>query len=333
MDTLRQLRDYLYGLWLQTQVKRFHVRGGMVVMITGSYGKTSVKELAYDLLCHDHEVVKTGGNYNTVVGIAKTMRWEVTKLTKLLILEVGAYHVGDITYFCNLLKPDIGVVTGIARQHLERFGSWEKIIYAKTEIVRYVHAQGGTIIANGSDETVRSAIEQATWYEGADRESINRAGAMAIASACGMSEAEIIQASAFLRLVPSRFEMTTDRYGMAVIDDSYSSNEKGFADALKHLAKQTRYTRILVTPGLVELGGESVRIHRELGRLIATSADLVILVGQNERTENLTHGIGGKVKIISIEKTLDFVKVVKNLKLKKEPLVLLENDIPENGRP
>lgn len=131
---LRQIRDYLYGFWVAREMQEFHKSGGKVVVITGSYGKTSVKELAYDLLRQKYEVVKTAGNYNTVVGIAKTLRYEVTKNTKLLILEVGAYRVGEITYFCKILKPDIGVITGIARQHLERFGSWEKIIFAKTEM-------------------------------------------------------------------------------------------------------------------------------------------------------------------------------------------------------
>lgn len=304
--------------------------GGKVVVITGSYGKTSVKELAYDLLRQKYEVVKTSGNYNTVVGIAKTMRWEVTSHTKLLILEVGAYRVGEIAYFCKILKPDIGVVTGIARQHLVRFGSWEKIIQAKTEIVRYLELKGGVLVANKSDDTVRNAIRNAMWYEGEDRQAINKNGAISTARACGMSEVEIQQAIKYLRPVPSRFEMTTERYGMRVIDDSYNSNEKSFAEAIEHLGKQKKYTRILVTPGLLELGSESREIHEGLGKSLIGKADLVILVGKNERTKSLDRGISGKVKIIYIEKTLDFMQVVKDLKLKKDPLVLLENDVPEN---
>ena len=327
---LRDLRDKIYGVWLAREMRLFHLRGGKVVMITGSYGKTSVKELAYDLLRKKYEVVKTGGNYNTVVGIAKTMRYEVTHQTEWLILEVGAYHVGDITYFCKILKPEIGVITGIARQHLERFGSFEKIIQAKTEIARYIHLHGGTLIANGSDETVAEVVEGARFYLGVGRDQINQNGAKMIASACGMSGVEITQAVKYFRSVPSRFEMTTARYGIRVIDDSYNSNEKSFAEAVLYLGKQNKFTRILVTPGLLELGGESREVHEQLGNRVRGNADIAILVGKNERTRSLENGMAGKVKVIYIDKTLEFMQVVRDLKLKKEPLVLLENDLPEN---
>ena len=326
---LRRLRDKIYLVWLSWQISNFHARGGKIVVITGSYGKTSVKELAYDLLRHKYRVVATSGNYNTVVGIVKTIRYEVVKDTQLLILEVGAYRVGEIAEFCRVLKPDIGVVTGIARQHLERFGSFEKIIQAKTEIAGYIHLHGGILIANGSDETVVNEIKNALWYRGSGRENINQNGAKMIARVCGMSEQEIQQVAEHFRSVPSRFEMTMGRYGMRVIDDSYNSNEKSFAEAVEHLGKQKKYTRILVTPGLLGLGSESNKIHEQLGKGIIGNADLVILVGRGERIKSLAKGIDGKVKISYIDKTLEFVQSVNNLKLKKEPLVLLENDLPE----
>jgi UDP-N-acetylmuramyl pentapeptide synthase len=83
-----------------------------------------------------------------------------------------------------------------------------------------------------------------------------------------------------------------------------------------------------VTPGLLELGRESNKVHEQLGKCVIGNADYVILVGRNESTESLARGINKKVKVIWIEKTLSFMKVVKELKLKKEPLVLKENDIP-----
>jgi UDP-N-acetylmuramyl pentapeptide synthase len=69
---LRRVRDWMVGIWLARQLATFHNLGGKVVVVTGSYGKTSVKELAYDLLCSKFETVATSGNYNTIVGIAKT---------------------------------------------------------------------------------------------------------------------------------------------------------------------------------------------------------------------------------------------------------------------
>lgn len=316
-------------MWIARQIKTFHARGGRVIVITGSYGKTSVKELAYDLLRHKYETLATSGNYNTAVGIAKTIRYELTKNTRLLILEVGAYRMGEITEFCRILSPDIGVVTGIARQHLSRFGSWEKIIFAKTEIVRYLAKTGGILIANASDETVKAEVKSAVWYGGVGREEINQNGARAIARAAGMSEVEIERWEKSFRQVPNRFEWTTERYGMAVIDDAYNSNEKSFAEAVTYLGKQKKYVRILVTPGLLELGRESGKVHEQLGKGVMGNADYIMLVGDNERTRSLARGIAGRVPTVYLAKTLQFAQAVKKLKLKKEPLVLIENDVPE----
>lgn len=326
---LRDLRDYLYGLWIKQEMRKLHARGMKVVMITGSYGKTSVKELTYDLVRRKYRVAVTSRNYNTAVGIAKTLRHEVMDNTEVLILEVGAYHVGEISRFAGWIKPDIGVITGIARQHLTRFGGWEQIKIAKTELARYIAEHGGVLIANGSDETVRELVAQAVWYGGQSREENNKEAARAIARALGMSDREIKQSEGQWRAVPSRFEMTTERYGMPVIDDSYNSNEKSMYGALYYLSQQKKYTRIVVTPGLLELGSESEQIHTELGRAIAGSADYAILVGDNERTGAMKSGINGRIETIMIDKTLDFVSLVKKLKLKKEPLVLIENDIPD----
>lgn len=327
---LRRSRDYLYGRWIQQTLARFHARGGKVVMITGSYAKTSVRELTYDLLRQKYRVVETSRNYNTAVGIAKTLAWELLPTTEWLIVEVGAYRVGEIAQFADWIKPEIGVITGIARQHLTRFGGWEQIKTAKTELARYLAKHNGVLIANGSDETVRELVKSALWYEGKEREEINKNAARVIAQACGMNTKEIKNAESHWRSVPSRFEITTDRYGMAVIDDSYNSNEKSFRQAVAYLGKQKQYTRIVVTPGLLELGAESNQIHEELGREIARQTDYAVLVGKNQRTESLAKGIGEKIKIRYIKKTLEFMDEVKGLKLSKEPLVLLENDIPEN---
>lgn len=326
---LREIRDYLYGLWIKREMRMVHRRGTKVVMITGSYGKTSVKELAYDLLRRKYRTVATGRSYNTAVGIFKTLKNEVMEDTEVLILEVGAFHVGDISRFASWIKPEIGIITGIARQHLTRFGGWEQIKIAKTELARYIAQNGGILIANGSDETVRELVKNASWYEGKTREEINKAAARKIGKVLGMSESEIKNAEKQFRSVPSRFEITTDRYGMRVIDDSYNSNEKSMKGALEYLGKQKKYTRIVVTPGLLELGNESEQIHTELGRVIAENADYAILVGNSGRTNSLQTGINGRVKVFRVTKTLDFVKLVKALKLKKEPLVLIENDIPE----
>lgn len=317
-------------LWVRKRIRSLKCSGLKVIAIAGSYGKTSVKHYAYELLRHKYNVVATPESFNTVLGIAKCLRWEVDSSTQIFIVEVGAYHVGDIKYLLGMVCPDLGVLTGIARQHLERFGSFENIIKAKTEIAEYMKLVGGKLVANGSDTVVKENVEKlgvkTLWYGGsADRNEINLDGAKKVAGQFGITSFDIK-----VRQVKNRFEMTTERYGMSVIDDSFSSNDKGFVDAVLYLGKQKKYTRILVTPGLVELGTESDRIHEELGAKIVGNADYVILVGNNSRTKSIERGIDKKIKTIQIGKTLEFIAVVNSLKLKKEPLVLIENDVTEN---
>lgn len=315
--------------WVQLRIAKLKQGGLRVVAFAGSYGKTSVKHASYEYLRHKYNVVATPESFNTVLGIAKCLRYEVDEKTQVFLVEVGAYHVGEIARLLRMVQPEIGVLTGIARQHLERFGSYQNIISAKLEIAEYVQSSGGLLIANGSDNVVRENVEKLRikpiWYRGKSRSEINLAGGQEVAKVLSVTNFNVR-----VRGVKNRFEMTTERYGMAVIDDSFSSNDVGFASALEYLGQQIKYTRILVTPGLVELGSESKSIHEQLGKRIIGQADYVMLVGRNERTRSLARGIGRQVKVIYIEKTLEFMQVVRSLKLNKEPLILLENDVTEN---
>lgn len=320
-------------IYLETKKRILELKknGLRVVAIAGSYGKTSVKNYAYEMLRKRFKVVATPESFNTIMGIAKCLKWEVDEKTEILIVEVGAYKIGDIACLLEMVSPDIGVLTGMARQHLERFGSWENIQIAKSEIAVYM-AKHGKLVANGSDPVVVKNVEKlgvkVAYYRGKTRQEINLSGARAVAQILGMSVSELSKIK--VREPRSRFEMTIDRYGMRVIDDSFSSNDVGFVSAIEYLASRDQFVRILVTPGLVELGSESSMVHEHLGRQIIGKADYVILVGDSERTRGLEKGIGGKVPVIYIKKTLDFMQTVKNLKLTKEPLVLLENDVTEN---
>jgi UDP-N-acetylmuramoyl-tripeptide--D-alanyl-D-alanine ligase len=325
----------LVELWVQLRLRALK-RGGMrVVALAGSYGKTSVKHYVYELLRHKYRVVATPESYNTIMGIAKCLYWEVDQKTEIFVVEVGAYHVGDITRMLKMVTPDLGVLTGIARQHLERFGSYENIKEAKGEIAVYAGTHGIPLVANGSDKVVAEVAaartKAITWYgKTEDRNATNLEGAACVANLLGMTKAEIEAAKAQVRTPRSRFEMTTTRYGMPVIDDSFSSNDVSFVSALEYLGKQKDCTRILVTPGIVELGDKSKQIHEELGSRVVGNVDILILVGDSERTKSLRRGAGASVKILQIAKTLDFVALVKSLKLVKKPLVLLENDVTEN---
>jgi UDP-N-acetylmuramyl pentapeptide synthase len=95
-------------------------------VITGSYGKTSTKEFLYAILSEKYKVVKTEGNNNTNIGVAYTVLNKVSDDYDYFICEMGAYKIGEIAEICGIVKPEIGILTGINEQHIDLFGSIEK---------------------------------------------------------------------------------------------------------------------------------------------------------------------------------------------------------------
>lgn len=106
-----------------------------IIAITGSYGKTTMKEVITAILAGKFRVVKTPENINTPLGLSRLVLKAVTPETEILIAEMGAYERGDIGMLCEIAPPDIAILTGINESHLERFGSLENTAAAKFEIV------------------------------------------------------------------------------------------------------------------------------------------------------------------------------------------------------
>jgi UDP-N-acetylmuramyl pentapeptide synthase len=117
-----------------------------VIGITGSYGKTSTKEFLYAILKEKYKVVKTEGNNNTNIGVAYTVLNKVSDEYNYFICEMGAYKIGEIKEMCDIVKPEIGVLTGINNQHIDLFGSQENIVKGKFELIEALAEEGMAII-------------------------------------------------------------------------------------------------------------------------------------------------------------------------------------------
>ena len=125
-----------------------------IIGITGSYGKTTMKETLKTVLAEHFAILATDDNINTPVGIAWLILEKLSEETEVFIVEMGAYRIGDIKTLCALTPPDISVLTGINEAHIERFGSIANTIAAKFEIVRYAK-KGAVIILNADDKRIR----------------------------------------------------------------------------------------------------------------------------------------------------------------------------------
>lgn len=151
--------EYLIKWWIihKAKEKMKHYRG-KVIGITGSYGKTTMKETLATVLAEKFKVVKTEGNNNTPLGIARTILKKLTHDTDIMVVEMGEYVKGDVKALCAITKPDISVITGINEAHLERYMTMENAISTKFEIVENAK-ENAFILLNGDDELVMQNFE------------------------------------------------------------------------------------------------------------------------------------------------------------------------------
>ena len=255
-------------------VKRNQQSSLLVIGVTGSYGKTGIKEMIATVLSEKLNVLKTPGHVNTDFGIAQVLLRHLRPEHEVCVVEMGAYKKGEIASICRMVVPNIGVLTGINEQHLALFGSMENTMEAKGEL-RDALPLDGVLFFNADDERVTHIAERFTGKKiGFSGKNGNQEAVVVVATHLGLSKAEI------KRGVEKRpkelIEKKKGVNGATFLDDSYSSNPTGFSFALDVLAGQ-KGRKIIVTPGIIELGPARERVHRELGEKITTIGALLIV--------------------------------------------------------
>jgi UDP-N-acetylmuramoyl-tripeptide--D-alanyl-D-alanine ligase len=161
---------------------------------------------------------------------------------------------------------------------------------------------------------------------------INIVGAVAVAANLGLTEDEIKAGIRFLQPVPHRLELIKNPNGSIIIDDAYNSNIEGAANAFQTLKKFQDKIRIIVTPGLVDLGEESFTYNKEFGKKAAGCADYYILVGEEPAKaifEGLVEAGEDKDKICVVDNINEAITKYGEFDAEKR-VVLLENDLPDN---
>lgn len=122
-----------------------------IIAVTGSYGKTTTKEIIYEILSKKYKTAKTPENQNTAVGVAKSIIANVEEDTEVFIAEMGAYKKGEISNAVKIAPPDVSVVTALSQQHLSLFGSLDNLFSAKYEIIEGLK-DNGVAVLNGDDD-------------------------------------------------------------------------------------------------------------------------------------------------------------------------------------
>jgi len=280
---------------------------------------------------------------------------------------MGAKQKNDIKEICDLVHPTYAILTSIGEQHLETFGTLQNIIDTKFELADAIPAEGAAIL-NYDNEYIRSrgVTVPTVTYGGADSgagyrysdmavdvhgcqftltapdgESCrytthllgahniqNLAGCMVLAHTLGIPLKEMVYPIRLLKPVEHRLQLLPNGY----IDDAYNSNPAGFRSALDTLAAFSAQ-RILVTPGMVELGDRQDALNRELGEYAATKCDWAVLVGLKQAPplkEGLLAGGFPEERIFVAATLQEGLSFVNNLPREGERIVLLENDLPDN---
>lgn len=380
---LYPLERTIHGAYLLSAKKRIKTLQPKVIGITGSYGKTSTKYILHQILSQKFNTLMTPDSYNTPMGICQVIRGELTAEHEIFIVEMGAYKRGDIRELCNLASPQIGILTAVGPQHLERFKSIENIAKTKYELIESL-PPGGLAVFNCDNEicagladrreqdgnpvrryatepfSVASAVERAeltaTNIQHTDEGLVftihtsvgmeteiqtqllgrhnvsNILAATAVAIECGMTLEEIRTAIATVEPVPHRLQLTASEGNVTIIDDSFNSNPVGAKAALEVLTEIQGRKKVLVTPGMVELGEREYEENKRLGEHAADVCDLVILVGPKRTTPILDGLKAGQYPSQRIIVALNLEEVKQHLatQVQAGDVVLFENDLPDS---
>ncbi len=339
-----------------------------VIGITGSFGKTSVKYFLDELLSVKFNVLKTPGNFNTPLGVVKTVRGELRATHDIFLCEMGAKNIGDIKEICDIVHPKHGIITSVGPMHLESFGSIENVRKTKFELADSL-PEGGYLWLNTDDPNVRIGAEGRNYigYGTEDGKGyrcedlritkngsefdivspsgercgfrtkligkhnvINICGAAAAANTLGIPLEALKTAIMRLESVPHRMELKKSG-DVTVIDDAYNSNPTGAEAALETL-KMTEGYKILCTPGMIELGEKEYELNKEFGRQAAGACDFAAIVGKTNREairEGLLSGGMDEEKIFIADTLREAMNKIYSLP-EKNKIILLENDLPDN---
>ncbi len=348
-----------------------------VVGITGSYGKTSSKNILSHVLGAKYIVRPTPRNLNTPYGLMITINSYLDKFDEILIAEMGAYVNGEIKEICDFVKPKYAILTVIGEAHLETFKTKDNIARTKFELIESLPSDGVCVL-NRDDpyqvEYVKNSLRnkdiKIIWIginnDDADFNAMNiksdkngmsfdieynKQTYQVETKLLGLHNVSNILASIALgvemkvpimdmikkvkSLLPVEHRLEIKKINnIMMIDDAYNSNPTGARNALEVL-KMMDGIKVVVTPGMVELGDSEESLNYEFGEEIAKSADYVILIGE-KRCENIKRGIldndFNENHIIVLNRVTDAFNKLEELKRinsKKEVYALFENDLPD----
>lgn len=363
--------EYLIKKRYENEARRILKENSNLIKIgiTGSYGKTTTKNIVNEILNSSFYTLMTPASFNTPMGITRTVREYLKPIHEVFVCEMGADHVNDIKYLMDMVKPQFGIVSSIGPQHLNTFGSIENIVNEKMKEIEMLPEDGVGIInidnsyianykINNTCKVVTIGVNNKDADYVANDVKYDKNGSsfkvlingknykfkcrllgehnitnalcgIALALELGIDVKSVVQAVENLSQVEHRLELKKIN-GFTFIDDAFNSNPSGSLSALNTLSIMDGQ-RVIVTPGMIDLGSEENRINYDFGKAMLNKADIVILVGKNQ-TQYIYNGLKDAgfdmENVLVVDKVHEaFSYIYTNLTV--NDTILLENDLPD----
>jgi len=353
---LGPLERRLSRRFVEDATRRLRAASPKIVAITGSYGKTTTKGYVGHLLRRTADVVVSPASFNNRLGLARSINEHVTSGTQVFVAEMGTYGPGEIRDMCSWIPPTVSVITAIGPVHLERFGSLDAVVAAKSEIVDdaeilvlNVDYPSLQVLASreqsrrtvircsatdpevdvyvAGDNTVFAHGQMIGSVDDVDVFPGNAACAVGVAVALGVAP-DVSDLSTLAR-PPHRLQKGTTDAGVVVIDDTYNANPAGAAAALSALVRYGSGRRVVVTPGMVELGPRQYEENSAFAAKVSEVATDLVIVGRTNRRALLEGVVGGRVSVNVVDSRDEAVAWVRST-LRPGDVVVYENDLPDH---
>ncbi len=337
---------------------------GVKIAIAGSYGKTSMREIVRTVLSAGKKVAAPTGSINTPLGIAQFVD-QLDGDEDVLVFELGEYYPGDVEKLCRVIRPTIGIITGVNEAHLAKFKSLDHTSDTIFELADFVEGSNLYINADNAAARTRTAPDALLYSrQGIDAWRVTDAttsidgtsftlhsGAIIInahskllglhmigsiaatahlALTLGLSVDQVERGIADTKPFAHRLEPKQFGEGVMLLDDSYNGNPDGVRAVIEFLAAQ-KTRRFYVTPGLVEMGQRTEAVHREIGRqLVEARIEYVVLI-RNSVTPFIESGLREADFAGSISWYDDMPQAIEALRLMtvSGDVLLIQNDWPD----
>jgi len=343
--------------WVDQASARLKASGARVVAITGSYGKTTTKRYVAHLLSGSLRTVASPASFNNRLGLARAINEHLVPGTEVFVAEMGTYGQGEIGDLCGWMPPDVSAMVSIGPVHLERFKTEERIVSAKAEIldsakVGVIAIDHPLLSALAEERAGRIAVitvsgegaeAKVTVRDGSllidgspvatvptDAFRVNLAAAVGVCLGLGLDPGELVGRLDDLPRAEHRQTVSKSDRGFSIIDDTFNSNPAGVRLALGLLERVGEGGRkVVVTPGMIELGQSQFDENRSFAAEAARVADDLVVVGQTNRRALLSGSANTRASVTVVanrEEAVDWVK----RNLGPGDAVLYENDLPDH---